>query len=202
LAGGGVRLVREITREIRRVVPAAFSVSVKLNGSDHLDGGVVSEQAAEHVKLLKDVLDFFEISGGTAMRWTIRTTVNERVLERAIRDPEQRAATIRNAHALIGDVQFTEMYFRPILKTIRKVNPDANLALVGGNRTFAAMEELIKSGDADLVSISRPLFHDPELIKRFRQGTLDRSGCINCSSCIFYSDAFGNICRFRDHARS
>jgi 2,4-dienoyl-CoA reductase-like NADH-dependent reductase (Old Yellow Enzyme family) len=201
-AEGRVRIVREIARQIRKAVPATFSVSVKLNGADFHAGGVVPEQAAEHVRLLKDALDFFEISGGTTMQYTIRTTVSERVLAQAIRDPAQRAATIRKAHSLVTDVPFSEMHFRPQLKVIRKVNADANLALVGGNRTFAAMEELIKSGDADVVSISRPLFHEPELIKRFRLGTLDRSGCINCSSCIIHSDAFGNICRFRDPTKN
>jgi 2,4-dienoyl-CoA reductase-like NADH-dependent reductase (Old Yellow Enzyme family) len=194
-----LRIVNEIANEIRKVVSDGFSLSIKINCEDFIPGGVAPGQAAEHVWLLKKKFDFFEISGGTTMQETIRTTLNEQVLARAIEDTKERETVIKHARQAVKNVHFTEMYFRPGLQIIRTANPDANLALVGGNRTFALMEDVVRSDEADVISIARPFLCDPMLVKKFREGALDKATCINCSSCVLYSGG-GNFCRLRNPA--
>ena len=55
---------------------------------------------------------------------------------------------------------------------------------LGGNRTFAAMERIVREGRADLVSLSRPLIREPFLVRKFRLGELAKSGCVSCNKCF------------------
>jgi 2,4-dienoyl-CoA reductase-like NADH-dependent reductase (Old Yellow Enzyme family) len=57
------------------------------------------------------------------------------------------------------------------------------LILVGGMRKFADMEQVVKSGVADAVSMCRPFVMDPYLVKKFHEGTINSSGCTSCNSC-------------------
>jgi 2,4-dienoyl-CoA reductase-like NADH-dependent reductase (Old Yellow Enzyme family) len=141
------------------------------------------------VWLLKKKFDFFEISGGITLQYTIRPTLFQQVLAPAIEDPEKRDNVITNARLAIKNVQFTEMYFRSCLQVIRTANPDANLALVGRNRTFALMEDVITSNEGDVISISRSFLGDPMLVKKFREGALDKATFINCSPVSFTTEA-------------
>jgi 2,4-dienoyl-CoA reductase-like NADH-dependent reductase (Old Yellow Enzyme family) len=46
------------------------------------------------------------------------------------------------------------------------------------------MEEIVEGGEADLISMSRPLIREPLLVKRFREGTADSASCISCNKCF------------------
>jgi 2,4-dienoyl-CoA reductase-like NADH-dependent reductase (Old Yellow Enzyme family) len=192
-----LRIIQEIITETRKVVSEQFSLSIKLNSCDFVPGGVTPDLAASYVKMLEGKLDFFEISGGLEAKYVIRSKVIDKVLCLGI-PKEKQAQLIREAHQRVDGLTFSEAYFRPELKIIRKVNPKANLALVGGNRTFAVMEEIVKSGDADLISMSRPFLNDQYLVERFRMNTLDKVNCINCGSCVLhFVGEDGNMCHLK-----
>lgn len=178
-----LRIVSEIATQIRKVVPENFALMIKMNGSDYVDGGITPQLAGRYVRMLGDQFDLFEIAGGLSLKHTMRTNLNEEVLCRYA-PKAKREALISQARARIAGVPFTEMYNRPALKVIREMNPDANLALVGGARSFSLMNEVVSSGEADLISMSRPFLNDPYLIHRLRGMTLDRALCISCSACI------------------
>ncbi|MDH4271256.1 MAG: hypothetical protein OEW18_04695, partial [Candidatus Aminicenantes bacterium] len=46
------------------------------------------------------------------------------------------------------------------------------------------MERAVEQGKADLVSLSRPLIREPDLIRRFQTGEAGRSECISCNKCL------------------
>jgi 2,4-dienoyl-CoA reductase-like NADH-dependent reductase (Old Yellow Enzyme family) len=52
--------------------------------------------------------------------------------------------------------------------------------LVGGLRTIETMEDVIAHGDADFVSLARPLIREPDLVRQIERG---RSGLVDCVSC-------------------
>lgn len=56
--------------------------------------------------------------------------------------------------------------------------------LVGGNRTLSLMESLVLDNTCDLVSLSRPLIREPDLISKFRNGQKRKSDCISCNMCF------------------
>ncbi len=54
--------------------------------------------------------------------------------------------------------------------------------LVGGIRSLERAQEIVDSGDADLISMARPFIREPDLINR-RQRDRERALCISCNQC-------------------
>jgi 2,4-dienoyl-CoA reductase-like NADH-dependent reductase (Old Yellow Enzyme family) len=73
--------------------------------------------------------------------------------------------------------------FRDDTKAVKKV-VDVPVALVGGIRSLGMSEEIITSGDADLISMSRPFIREPELLLRWQKGQTQPSECISCNKCF------------------
>jgi 2,4-dienoyl-CoA reductase-like NADH-dependent reductase (Old Yellow Enzyme family) len=87
-----------------------------------------------------------------------------------------------------------EAYFRPLVQQARKVT-DLPLALVGGLRSRMIMEELLESGDADFVSLCRPLISEPDLPNLLKAGTKEKSRCISSNNCWAKESGIGIGCK-------
>jgi 2,4-dienoyl-CoA reductase-like NADH-dependent reductase (Old Yellow Enzyme family) len=57
--------------------------------------------------------------------------------------------------------------------------------LVGGMIDPSAMEDAIEKGDADYISLSRPLINDPKFPLKIREGSREPSKCLHCNLCLF-----------------
>jgi 2,4-dienoyl-CoA reductase-like NADH-dependent reductase (Old Yellow Enzyme family) len=153
-----MRFLRAVCEAVREQVGPDHPVFIKLGMMDGFDEGLNPEDGAEIVAALEGMgLDALEISGGIGGG----TTLNMRS---PIRSPEE------------------EAYFRPLA---RRARPRTSLpiALVGGMRSRAVMEDVVQSGDADLISLCRPLICEPDLPKRLRKGKQERAACISCDNC-------------------
>lgn len=180
------RIIKEIISSIKKIVPENFSISIKLNGDDHIKGGITPELSAKYIDLLKNDFDFFEISAGG--NYSILSKVNENVLTRGIKNENKKKELIKFAKWYTNGSVFSEMYNLNSLKIIKKSVPDAKFALVGGNRVFKDMEKVVEKGFADIISLSRPLLHDPFIVKKFKNNEIDRSPCISCGACLLNSE--------------
>jgi 2,4-dienoyl-CoA reductase-like NADH-dependent reductase (Old Yellow Enzyme family) len=80
--------------------------------------------------------------------------------------------------------RFTESYNLAAARTVRASLKGVPLMLVGGLRSLADIEEILERGDADLVSLCRPLIREPLLIQRFREGNAREPTCISCNRCF------------------
>ncbi len=58
------------------------------------------------------------------------------------------------------------------------------LILVGGFLSFNIAEEVITSGLANYVALSRPLIREPGLVKRWAAGDRKKASCISCNKCF------------------
>ncbi|MGD9159789.1 MAG: NADH:flavin oxidoreductase [Desulfobacteraceae bacterium] len=58
------------------------------------------------------------------------------------------------------------------------------LILVGGMRNLAEMEKVVDDGIADAISMCRPFIMDQHIVKKFREGSSEKSLCTSCNSCI------------------
>ncbi|OHT04510.1 oxidoreductase, FAD/FMN-binding family protein [Tritrichomonas foetus] len=181
------RIVKEIIDATKANVPGDFSISIKMNGNDYIDGGVTPDLAAQYVKLLVNDIDFFEISGGVNASRIIRSKLNEKILTKDVKK-EKREELIKSAKESLQGVKFTEMYNLDSLKVIRKAVPNANLALVGGISTLVSMEKVLSDGSVDLISLSRPFLNDPYLALRFKVKTIDKVNCVSCGACILNTE--------------
>ncbi len=152
------RLIVEILSDIRQRVPEDFIIGIKINGTDGVKGGLELNETIEILKILQEKgLDFIEMSGGIA---------------------EVRNCTVKPKIVPGED----EGYFRQYAKAVRR-SLRLPVSTVGGFRSLETIEETIASGDADMVSLCRPLIREPDLIRKFRSGR-QLSECVSCSRCL------------------
>jgi 2,4-dienoyl-CoA reductase-like NADH-dependent reductase (Old Yellow Enzyme family) len=70
-------------------------------------------------------------------------------------------------------------------KVVKKANPDAIVAAVGGWRDLNSCIRAIARKEVDLISISRPFIREPNLIEAWATGKKKGSDCKSCNGCIF-----------------
>jgi len=51
-------------------------------------------------------------------------------------------------------------------------------------RSPKLLEEILRSGDADFLSMSRPFIREPGLVNRWESGDTGRATCISCNGCF------------------
>lgn len=58
------------------------------------------------------------------------------------------------------------------------------VALVSGIRRLETAEEIIASGDADIISMSRPFIREPHLVLQWEKSDGTSAKCISCNKCF------------------
>ena len=164
---GRCRFILETAESIRKSCGIDFSIMIKLNGHDFLPSGVTPELASKYVNILKRKIDLFEISCGCNEIATVRPNNSKRKLFK-----------------FTYGLNFNENYTLSFAKIIKKNNPDAVVASVGGFRDANSMKNAIENGSIDIVSLSRPLIREPSLIKKIKSDPNAKSDCISCDFCL------------------
>ena len=145
----------ETLRAVRKAVGDDFPVWAKL-GVQESDGGLSLAEALDAIRAMAAAgLSGVEVSAGQGAS-AART-------ERTDEDEK--------------------LYFREEAAAIKRA-VDIPVALVGGFRALETAEEVIARGDADLISMSRPLIREPDLIARWQRGDRAPSKCIRCNKCM------------------
>jgi 2,4-dienoyl-CoA reductase-like NADH-dependent reductase (Old Yellow Enzyme family) len=154
------RFLFQIYRAVRKSVGKDFPVLIKLNTKDFVRGGFHERDALFVARRLDDMgIDAIELSGGSP----------------AAGDLGPARTKIRKAD--------DEAYFLPFAKKIKR-HVSVPIILVGGIRSLKAVNDILKSGAADLVSMARPLIREPGLIRRWHQGDGKKATCISCNQCF------------------
>ena len=155
------RIVLEIVKSIREAVGDTFSVLVKINSEDRIEGGFnIDDMLQVSTMLEKTGVDAIELSGGTIG-----------------------ALLTGNIDGSFSPAGKKEVYYREAAKRFKE-KIKIPLILVGGIRSFETADELVKTGTADYISLCRPLIREPGLIKRWKSGDLRKSECISDSACF------------------
>jgi len=127
-----MRFLIETVRRVRARVSPGFAVSVKLNSADFQRGGFSEEDSRGVVAALaEEAVDLIEVSGGN--------------YEAPAMGGSEASSTRRR-----------EAYFLDYARTVRRQAGSVPLAVTGGFRSRAAMEDAVGEGDCDLVGIARP----------------------------------------------
>lgn len=154
-----VRVVRKILSGLKNVAGSDFPVIAKLNSSDFIPQGLSVEESVEIALLLEaDGLDGVEISGGMS-------EAGKGSVWPGLRAQEEEGYFVDSASRF-------------------KVELKIPVFGLGGFRTLSVMEKAIEEGKADFISLSRPLIREPDLVKKFRLGEVDKSECISCNKCF------------------
>jgi 2,4-dienoyl-CoA reductase-like NADH-dependent reductase (Old Yellow Enzyme family) len=153
------RIAVEIVAGIKALCGGSFPVAAKINSSDFLPSGLHVEESIEVAGLFQEAgLDAIEVSGGM-------TEAGKGSVWQGLRAEED------------------EGYFVDAAARYKKALRIPVIGL-GGNRTLARMEAIIRDGKADLVSMSRPFIREPGLVRDFRLGRLAKSACVSCNKCF------------------
>lgn len=151
----------QVYKEIRKSVGKTFPVMVKINSEDFLEGGTSLEEIIQVSHMLEDLgMDAIEMSGGTFESGKLIPS---------------RAGTSKS--------EDREAYYREAAKVFKK-EIKIPLILVGGFLSFNIAQEVVASGLADYVALSRPLIREPQLIKRWVAGDHKKASCISCNKCF------------------
>jgi 2,4-dienoyl-CoA reductase-like NADH-dependent reductase (Old Yellow Enzyme family) len=153
------RFLLEVCRAVRSAVGPKFPVLVKLTGSDFLPGGLTTVDAVSAAAALDaEGVDAIEVSGGT---------------------PASGAQGPVRPHIAAGE---QEAYNLELATRIKRA-VTCPVMVVGGLRSFAMADGIIRNGGSDYVSLSRPFIREPGLVKRWQEGDRTPARCISCNGC-------------------
>jgi 2,4-dienoyl-CoA reductase-like NADH-dependent reductase (Old Yellow Enzyme family) len=167
------RIVCEIYECARKRVAAGFPILIKINTTDFIPGGTDADEAGEVAAILAETgFAAIETSGGM---WEAVTRTRDELGWLPVMIPEARVG-IKTPEQ--------EAYFLDGARAV-KSRVNAPVILVGGMRSIGRIEEVVESGAADFVSMSRPLIRQPDLPNLWLTGDgPDRAACISCNACL------------------
>lgn len=153
------RFITDIVKRSREMVGPDYPIMIKMNCDDFIHGGLDQDEAVRIAGIIVQAgIDCIEVTGGTASDSPLH------IAAMGINKEEK------------------EAYFKSYAKALKK-QISVPLILVGGLRTPHVMEKIISEKIADFVSMSRPLIREPGLIKRWKDGDLEKARCISCNMC-------------------
>lgn len=157
---GRSRFLLEIVAAIQPALSKDFPLLVKLNGSDNLPGGLEIDESLAVARMLDDAgVAAIEISAGTPASGDL--------------------APIRAGHPS-GD----EMAYNVVLARTIRQRVKCPVIAVGGIRSLHVATGLLRTGQADYISLSRPLIREPDLPNKLQSGASEKSTCTSCNGCL------------------
>jgi 2,4-dienoyl-CoA reductase-like NADH-dependent reductase (Old Yellow Enzyme family) len=162
------KIHRDIFNGIRDEVGKQFPIIIKFQSQDFIPNGITDDEGVEIAKNLSKIgFDAVEPSGGGA---------------------ESILYAKGNITSKIVKKEEDQNYFLPFAKKAKPVLKDCKLILVGGIRNPFKAEKILDDGDADFISLCRPLIYEPDLPNRWQSGDTSAPKCISCNSCFTTMD--------------
>jgi len=151
-----VRFPENVVTAIRWKVGREFPLTVRINGSDDVVGGVTAGEVVQQAVILESVgADAVSISSGLEY-WT------------ALMAPPYTAPEGVN----VSVAEEVKKSLRVPVITAGKIGPEL-------------AEQVVRDGKADFIALGRPLLADPGLPDKLRNGRLeDVHQCLYCNNCL------------------
>ncbi|KAJ5979540.1 hypothetical protein N7501_002882 [Penicillium viridicatum] len=143
------KIVLDVLKQCREVVPANFCIGLKLNSADH-SAESFEDIMAQIGMFVNAGIDFLELSGGTYE--------NPRMVD----GDKPSVSQTKSARTAAR-----EAFFLDFAKETRKRYPNLVLMLTGGFRSRAGAEAAIKENACDIVGMARPAAINPRLPELF-----------------------------------
>lgn len=182
------RFLEEVIAAVKSSVPEDIPVTVKINAHDHTpEKGITPDLAKMYASWLVTLgIAGLEIASGTITysnmnMWLGKVPVNEYALSLPL---WKRPIGKLMLQRMVGKYDLREGWNREAVKMIKPVVKGIPLFLVGGMRRVEHMEEVLQSGDAQFISLCRPLIREPLLVKKIAQGETTAAACISCNKCV------------------
>jgi 2,4-dienoyl-CoA reductase-like NADH-dependent reductase (Old Yellow Enzyme family) len=149
----------ELTRRVRKAIGQGFPLLVKIGIKDDDEGGLsLNEGIATARRMVAAGIDAVEVSGG-----------------------------VGRISSVYKKDEADCVPFRERAGALRRVL-DVPVMVVMGIRSIETAQSIVDSGDADLVSMSRPFIRELGLIARWQRGDRTPAKCNSCNKCDVWND--------------
>lgn len=146
-----------VVKAVREKVGQDFVVEYRMSGDEHLEKGIVKEEAAEFAAIIQDYIDIIHVSAGsyyTARQYTF---------------PGSYQIPDTNTH---------------LAEAVKK-NVKIAVATVGAHMDPYIMEQILDEGKADFIAIGRGFMADPEIAHKIEDNQIEEiRPCIRCNNCL------------------
>jgi len=182
------RFIKEVVLEVKKNISDEMSILIKLNTQDYTPKeGITLELAQKYSAWLAELpIDGLEVSCGTISYSMFNMVRGDVPIEEIVFNfPWWRKILGKMMlKKMEGKFDLEEGYNLEAAKLIKPVIGEIPLLVVGGLRKVAHMEEVIKNGFADFISMSRPFIREPNIVNRIREGKADAVACVSCNKCF------------------
>ena len=145
----------EIISRLRKALGDDYPILIKFGPQDEREGGLPLAEGLETCRqMVKAGLNSIEVSTGFG-----------------------------NPISRLRQGEVCRPVFREIAAEVKKA-VKVPVAVVNGIRNIGTAEDIIHSGDADIISMSRPFIREPHLILRWQTEDDSPSKCISCGKCM------------------
>ncbi len=152
-----LRFAREVLAAVREAVGPGFPIEMRMSGSELFEGGYTVEDGVQIAQGLEDLVDLIHVSAGSYQFGFFNT------------HPSMFSPHGVNVH-LAAEIK----------KHVKKP-----VATIGALNDPHQMEEIIASGQADVVEMARALLADPELPNKVMANRDDEIvRCLRCFVCM------------------
>ena len=144
---GRTRFPREVLRAVRDRVGEDFTVGIRIVANDRNDAGLTAADCREIVARLRAEasVDFLDLAAGG----------------------------YHDVHWVFPSSPMPVDWLRDDTAAMKAANPDVPVFGVGSARSVEAAAEVIESGIADVVALTRGQLADPDLAAKLREGRAD-----------------------------
>ncbi len=151
------RFAKEVLTAVRQAVGPRFPIELRMSGSELFEGGYDLSEGIQIAQQLEDYVDLLHVSAGTYQRG------------------------FGDTHPSMFKEHGCNVYLASEIKKHVKVP----VATIGGLNDPEQMEQIIASGQADVVYMARALLADPELPRKVMEGRENEIvRCLRCFTCM------------------
>lgn len=154
------RIILRVIEDIRRKCGPDFPIELRMSGTEIVEGGLTLDDQVAFAKLIDGKVDLIHVTSGT------------------FHVPETNQHMIPSMFLPMG----CNVYLAEAIKKAVKHTP---VCTVGALNDPELMEDILRSGKADMVALARSLQADPELPNKLKAGREDDViPCQRCMACI------------------
>jgi len=185
---------RAIFGATRRAVGADYPVMVKLNVHDGEPGGMDVDTGVRIAQSMAGWgVDAIEVSAGTGdvgfgcypNKGGIPLASGKQYVHKNFPALKMLGPLVDVTLGAVGRrVGFPgEAYFEPLARRVAEA-VSIPVLCVGGIRSLAVAERIVRDTPIAMISLGRPLVREPELPNRWRDGTTSVAACTSCNECF------------------
>lgn len=186
------RVIREIVTRAKKEDPD-YPIFIKISAYDRQHGGVTIWDSVKVCRWLEEIgIDAIEVSSGISEDGFSTVRCKAKPVDALMHYFPPLAAIESSFVRLLVKwyLKLTmkshkplECYNRDAARAISSA-VDVPLMLVGGIRKLADMKDIVRSGDAQFISLCRPFILEPSLVNKLANRKQEQSRCIDCGYCI------------------